>query len=164
MFAKERVAKFLKRGGPDAVLAEIDKLGDSSYTHRIYYTELARQAELSESLLTQILQRVPAEMSSDYDKATLFTMIAKLPAVTDAHRVQVARAVKNDLERLRSAPHAGGDHGRAAAAAERRRRGARRHRVDQLQLRSLAGADRSGRARRADAGQQPARSRASCSR
>ncbi len=51
MFAKERVAKYLKRGGPDAVMAEIAKLGDSSYTHRIYYTELARQAELSESLL-----------------------------------------------------------------------------------------------------------------
>ena len=95
LFARERVAKFLKRGGPDAVLAEIDKLGDSSYTHRIYYTELAKQTELSESLLTRILQRVPAEMSSDYDKATLFTMIAKLPAVTESHRVQVARAVKS---------------------------------------------------------------------
>lgn len=95
LFAKERVAKYLKRGGPEAVLAEIDELGDSSYTHRIYYTELARQAELSESLLTRILQRVPAEMASDYDKATLFTQIAKLASVTEAHRVQVARAVRN---------------------------------------------------------------------
>ncbi len=95
LFAKDRVARFLKRGGPDAVLAEIDRLGKSSYTHRVYYTELARQAELSAALLTKILQRVPSEMSSDYDKATLFTMIAKLPAVTDAHRVQVAHAVRN---------------------------------------------------------------------
>jgi len=93
-FAKERVAKFLKRGGPDAVLAEIDKLGKSSYTHRIYYTELTRQAELSAPLLTTILQRVPAEMSSDYDKRILFTAIASLPAVTEAHRVDIARAVK----------------------------------------------------------------------
>lgn len=95
LFARERIAKFLKRGGPDAVLAEIDKLGDSSYTHRIYYTELARQAELSESLMTRMLQRAPSQMSSDYDKATLFIQIAKLPAVSDAHRVQIARAVKN---------------------------------------------------------------------
>ena len=95
VFAKDRVAKFLKRGGPDAVLAAIDRLGSSSYTHRIYYTELARQAELSEALLTRILQRVPTEMSSDYDKATLFTTIAKLPAVTEGHRVQIARAVKS---------------------------------------------------------------------
>ena len=94
-FAKERVAKFLKRGGADAVLAEIDKLGKSSYTHRVYYTELTRQATLSESLLTRILQRVPAEMSSDYDKATLFIAIAQLPAVTEAHRVEIGRAVKS---------------------------------------------------------------------
>jgi beta-lactamase regulating signal transducer with metallopeptidase domain len=95
LFAKERVAKFLKRGGPDAVLAEIDRLGDSSYTHRIYYTELARQAELSASLLTRMLQRAPAEMSSDYDKATLFITIARLPAVNESHRVQVALAAKS---------------------------------------------------------------------
>jgi hypothetical protein len=93
-FAKERVAKFLKRGGPDAVLAEIDRLGSSSYTHRVYYTELARQADLSASLLTRILQRVPKEMSSDYDKATLFVAILKLPAITDAHRAEIARAAK----------------------------------------------------------------------
>jgi hypothetical protein len=94
-FAKERVAKFLKRGGPDAVMAAIARLGDSSYVHRVYYTELARQAELSEPLLTRILQQVPGEMSSDYDKATLFTMMVKLPATTDAHRVQIARAARS---------------------------------------------------------------------
>lgn len=94
MFAKERVAKFLKRGGPDAVLAEIDRLGDSSYTHRIYYTELARQASLDEPLLTRILTRVPKDVSSDYDKATLFTAILQQKAITPAHRVQIARAVR----------------------------------------------------------------------
>jgi hypothetical protein len=93
-FAKERVARFLKQGGPDAVLAEISKLSDSSYVHRVYYTELIKQAELSESLLSKILQRVPAEMRSDYDKATLFTQILKQPAVTDAHRAQIAKAAK----------------------------------------------------------------------
>jgi len=93
-FAKERVAKFLKRGGPDAVLAEISRLSDSSYVHRVYYTELVRQAEVTEPLLTKILQRVPSEMKSDYDKATLLTEMLKLPAITTAHRVQIARAVK----------------------------------------------------------------------
>ena len=58
-FAHDRVARFLKRGGPDAVFAEITRLDSSSYVHRVYYTELARQAELSESLLTKILQRAP---------------------------------------------------------------------------------------------------------
>ena len=41
-----------------------------------------------------MLQRAPSELSSDYDKATLFTAIAKLPAVTDAHRILIARAAK----------------------------------------------------------------------
>jgi beta-lactamase regulating signal transducer with metallopeptidase domain len=105
LFAKERVAKYLKQGGPDAVLAEIDKLGESSYTHRVYYTELARQANLDESLLTKILARVPKEISSDYDKATLFTAIVKQPAITTAHRVQIARAVqaiKSDYDQRRT--------------------------------------------------------------
>jgi len=94
-FAKERVARFLQKGGTDAVLAEISRLGDSSYVHRVYYGELISQAKISEPLLTQILQRVPNEMPSDYDKATLFTMIAKLPAINESHRVLIARAVKS---------------------------------------------------------------------
>ena len=92
-FAKERVARFLEQGGPEAVLTEIARLGDSSYVRRVYYSELARQAELSESLLGRILQRVPAELRSDYDKATLLTTIVKQPAITDAHRALIARAV-----------------------------------------------------------------------
>jgi hypothetical protein len=92
-FAKARVARFLKQGGPDAVLAEIPRLANSSYVRRVYYTELAAQAQLSESLLGRILQRVPTELRSDYDKATLLTAIVKQPAITDAHRAQIARAV-----------------------------------------------------------------------
>jgi beta-lactamase regulating signal transducer with metallopeptidase domain len=104
-FAKDRVAKFLDRGGPAAVLAEISRLSDSSYVHRVYYTELVRQATLSEALLTQILQRVPGEMKSDYDKATLFTMIAKQPALTTAHRVLMARGsrtITSDYDQRRT--------------------------------------------------------------
>ena len=104
-FAKERVAKFLQRGGPDAVLAEISRLSDSSYVHRVYYTELVRQAPITEPLLTTILARVPAEMKSDYDKATLLTLIVKLPAITTAHRTQIARAAKtitSDYEQRRT--------------------------------------------------------------
>ena len=92
-FAKERVARYLKRGGPDAVLAEIDRLAASSYVRRIYYTELLAQAPPSGALLGRVLQRVPAELKSDYDKATLLTAAARLPALDDTHRVAIARAV-----------------------------------------------------------------------
>jgi hypothetical protein len=105
VFARDRVARFLKQGGPDAVLAEITRLSDSSYVRRIYYTELAKQAELSEPLVTRILQRVPSELGSDYDKATLLIALAKLPAITEAHRVLVARAagsISSDYDQRRT--------------------------------------------------------------
>ena len=93
-FAKDRVARFLKSGGPDAVLAAIDRLADSSYVRRVYYTELLKQAPPSESLLGRVLQRVPNEVTSDYDKATLLTQAAQLSSMNDTHRVAIARAVK----------------------------------------------------------------------
>ncbi len=75
-FAKERVARFLKRGGPDAVLDEIDRLADSSYVRRVYYSELLKQAPPTDALLGRVLQRVPNELKSDYDKSTLLTLAA----------------------------------------------------------------------------------------
>jgi hypothetical protein len=95
MFAKERVARFLKQGGPDAVLAEIDRIGDSSYVKRVYLTELMKQSDVSESTLNKVLQRVATDMPSDYDRATLLTAILKLPAITEAQRVNIARTVKS---------------------------------------------------------------------
>jgi hypothetical protein len=104
-FAKDRVARFLKRGGPDAVLAEIDRLADSSYVRRVYYTELLKQAPPSDSLLGRVLQRVPDEVKSDYDKATLLTQAAQVSSMNDTHRVAIARAVKtisNDYDQRRT--------------------------------------------------------------
>lgn len=94
-FAKERVARFLNSGGPDAVLAAISRLAESSYVRRVYYSELVKQAPMTDALLTTVLQRVPNEVKSDYDKSTLLTTIAKLPAITDAHRITIARAVRS---------------------------------------------------------------------
>ena len=95
MFARDRVTRFLKQGGPNAVLTEIDRLGDSSYVKRVYYSELLKQAPLSDDLLARVLQRVPVDLKSNYDKATLLTQAAALPAITDAHRVNIARAAKS---------------------------------------------------------------------
>lgn len=104
-FAKDRVARFLKSGGPDAVFAQIDRLADSSYVRRVYYSELLKQAPPTDALLARVLQRVPNELRSDYDKATLFTLAAGLPAMADSHRVAIARAVtsiSSDYDQRRS--------------------------------------------------------------
>ena len=95
MFAKERVGRFLAQGGPDAVLAEIDRLGDSSYVRRVYLTELMKQADLNEATLNKILQRVATDMKSDYDRATLLGEILKRPDVTEGQRVSIARTVQS---------------------------------------------------------------------
>jgi beta-lactamase regulating signal transducer with metallopeptidase domain len=102
MFAAERVARFLKRGGPDAVLAEIDRLQTtSSYVKRVYFTALLEQVSLNVQQLTRVLERV-SEISSNYDKRVVLTEAVKQGSVTDAHLVAVAgaaRSIASDYER-----------------------------------------------------------------
>ena len=94
MFAKDRVARFLKEGGPDRVLEEMTRLGTSSYVKRVYYTELLKQATLTEPLLSRVLERMPTDVTSDHDRGTLLASVLALPAVTDGHRVSIARAAR----------------------------------------------------------------------
>ena len=105
-FAKERVARFLKRGGPDAVLSEIDRLDDSSHVRRVYYSELLTQAvPMTESLLDRVIQRAATQIDSDHEKATLFIVAASLPALSDRHRIAIARAagsINSDHEQRRT--------------------------------------------------------------
>ena len=70
MFASDRVARFLKQGGPEAVLAELDRMQtDSSYVKRAYYSALLKQADPQPPVLAQILDRAGRDITSDYDKA-----------------------------------------------------------------------------------------------
>ena len=78
--AERRVARYLKSGGPDAVLAEIGRI-DSGYVKRIYFTELLKQATLTPDQYRAVLNQAGREVSSDYELATLLIAIAdKLPA------------------------------------------------------------------------------------
>jgi hypothetical protein len=105
MFASERVARFLKQGGPEAVFAEVDRLqSDSSYLKRVYYSALLQQVELTPPLLTRLLDRVAKGITSDYEKATLLTQIAGENSITAEQRAAVARAVRgigSDYEQRR---------------------------------------------------------------
>src|SRR5688500_9069717 len=95
MFASDRVARFLKQGGPDAVLAEIDRLQtDSSYLKRVYYSALLKQADLSQPQLARVLDRVGKDITSDYEKATLLVQVLQEPNVTDQQRLEVTRATR----------------------------------------------------------------------
>ena len=93
MFATERVARFLKQGGPDAVLAEVDRLQtDSSHVKRVYYSALLKQADLSDAQLARVLERATTSLGSDHEKATLLTQVLQEPNITEEQRVLTARA------------------------------------------------------------------------
>jgi Zn-dependent protease with chaperone function len=94
MFAADRVARFLKRGGPDAVLAEVDRLQTpSSYVKRVYFTALLEQASLSAPQLSRVLERV-GQITSDYEKRVVLTQAVAQSSATDDHRLAVARAAR----------------------------------------------------------------------
>ncbi len=78
--AERRVARYLKSGGANAVLAEISRI-DSSYVKRIYFAELLKQATLTPEQYRAVLTQAGNEVSSNYELATLLIAIAdKLPA------------------------------------------------------------------------------------
>lgn len=105
MFATERVARFLAAGGPDAVLAEVDRLKlDSSYVQRVYYSALLDQADLNATQLTRVLDRASTGITSDHEKATLFLKALEEPAVAVEQRalvVRAARGIASDFEQGR---------------------------------------------------------------
>jgi hypothetical protein len=92
MFAAERVTRLLQQGGPEAVLAEVDRLQtDSSYVKRVYYSALLKQAELTTAQLSTLLDRLTS-MRSDFEKGDLLRLVLTEPNVTDDQRLLVARA------------------------------------------------------------------------
>lgn len=94
MFAAERVARFLKRGGPDAVLAEIERV-ESSHARGVYYRELIKQSTMTSELLTRILQHAPKAITSDHERGALLMAIAAHAQANDAHRATIATATKS---------------------------------------------------------------------
>ena len=93
MFASERVARILKQGGPDAVLAEVDRLkSDSSHVKRVYYTALLKQADLNSAQLSRLLEKVASTMTSDFEKRMVMIQALQEGNVTEEQRALVARA------------------------------------------------------------------------
>ena len=78
--ADKRVARFLKAGGPQAVLAEIGQI-DSSYVKGLYFKQLVLQASLSPAQYRDVLTQAGRDLKSDYELATLLIAIAdRLPS------------------------------------------------------------------------------------
>ncbi len=98
--AGKRVARFLKSGGPAAVLAEISKI-DGSYVKRVYFTELFKQASLTGEQYRQAMLQASREMKSDYDLSSLLISIADRIPADDASRAAyftAAAGIHSDYE------------------------------------------------------------------
>jgi hypothetical protein len=74
--AEARVAKVFKRGGANAVLAEIARL-KTDHARRVYSSLLLEQGNLSGEQLAKLLTQNSRAISSDYEKATLLIQVLK---------------------------------------------------------------------------------------
>ena len=101
--AKNRVARFYKRGGAEAVLAEI-ALIQGSHGKKVYYTELLRLAPADPGTARRILTQATRELESDYEMATLLISGADKLLLDDATRrlyFDAARTIDSDYEMKR---------------------------------------------------------------
>jgi hypothetical protein len=100
--AKERVARFLKKGGVDAVLKETSLI-ESDYAKKLYFTELVQQASLDSAAARRLFEQAGREIDSHYELAS--TLIAAGRLLTDDAARQAyfdaARKIESDYEMRR---------------------------------------------------------------
>ena len=98
--ASSRVARFLKAGGPSAVLAEISII-EGSWAKRLYFGELLKAASLDASTRARVLSQAGREIDSDFELATLLIASADQLVADDTSRkayLDAARSISSDFE------------------------------------------------------------------
>ena len=101
--ARQRVARFLKAGGPQAVLAEISKI-EGSWAKRRYFSELIAAATLDAQTARQALAQAGREIDSDFELASLLIETADRLLVDESARAayfEAAKSIDSDFEARR---------------------------------------------------------------
>ncbi|HZH32237.1 MAG TPA: hypothetical protein VEY11_15850 [Pyrinomonadaceae bacterium] len=101
--AEARVERILRRGGANAVLAEIARL-KNDYARRVYATALIERGNPSAAQLAKLLSQSGEAISSDYEKATLLIHVLKndpADAGVRAAFFEAANTLSSDYERGR---------------------------------------------------------------
>jgi len=101
--AQARVDRILRRGGANAVLAEIARL-KTDYARRVYASALVERGNLSGEQLAKLLSQSSRSMGSDYEKATLLILILKnnlTDAPVRAAFFETMNTLSSDYERGR---------------------------------------------------------------
>ena len=91
--AESRVERFLKQGGVNAVLAEIDLL-QGDYARRVYYRELMKQAKVPAPELARMMTRASETIRSDYELSSLLVSALGQVSGDEAARVALIDATK----------------------------------------------------------------------
>ena len=102
--AKERVARFLSKGGVPAVLSEISLI-ESDYAKKVYFTQLMEQSPLDATAARRVLEQAGREIDSDYELATTLIAGAGKLLVDDGTRqayFAAARTLESDYEMSRA--------------------------------------------------------------
>ena len=101
--AKARVARYLRKGGVPAVLAEISNI-EGSYGKKVYFTELLKQAPVDGPAARRLLEQAGREITSDYELASTLIDAADKLLVDDAARkayFDATRGIDSDYEMRR---------------------------------------------------------------
>ena len=96
--AEMRVARILKRGDVDAVLAEIDEL-KSDYAIRRYAVALSKREALSPDQLSILIEKLSG-LSGDHDMARALQTIVEKQDVTDEAMLALLSDRGRDRKRL----------------------------------------------------------------
>lgn len=101
--AEGRVARILRKGGPNAVLAEISQI-EGSYGKTLYLRLLLKHGTIDAVTARRILEQAGREVTSDYEMATLLIQGAdKLLADEGSRRayLEAAKSIDSDYEMRR---------------------------------------------------------------
>lgn len=101
--ARARVARYLRQGGPAAVLAEISNIS-GSYAKKVYLAELLKQATLDPPTARRVLEQAGREITSDHELATTLIAAADRLLVdeeTTKAYFTAARTIQSDHEMRR---------------------------------------------------------------
>ena len=101
--AEKRVQTMLRQSGVNGVLAEIDQI-QGDYAKRLYFEALVKFGNLNTATLQDVLHKMAAQISSDYEQAQLLigvapTLVGKEPAVPAFF--EAVATIKSDYERGR---------------------------------------------------------------
>ena len=101
--AEQRIATLLRRGGPDAVIAEAEQIS-SDYVAGLYLKTLISKAKLTDEQMRRVAETGAREIESDYELAELLITVSRTHPVDTSLRpvfLRAAGTIESDYEHAR---------------------------------------------------------------